>query len=170
MKTYWIRGNITWKTAIQLERVLDKAHDGLRIIVNSGGGELASASVIVDLLRLAAADTPIETLAAGEVYSSAPLIVMAGGLRTSLPSTIWGVHYPFTQVVVSDPASAQVESDCVRLMRNRYLQTLAENSRKDMKYWARRLARQSMVYFTADEAFDLGLVDAVLVAPKREWD
>jgi ATP-dependent protease ClpP protease subunit len=50
------------------------------------------------------------------------------------------------------------------------MEILAENSRLSAPVWTRRLAKKSMVYFSADEAFDYGLVDAVLTPEKRSWD
>jgi ATP-dependent protease ClpP protease subunit len=173
MKTIWIRDYINWKTMVHLERALAKAGpDGLRVLICCQGGDVDCVYTLCDFMRLMSADFPIQTIACGEVFSGAPLLVAAGsqGQRFSLPGTTWGVHLPYSSNQTADPAVARAEADCLKLMQKRYVEVLAENSRQPVKYWTRRLAKRSMLYFTADEAFDCGLVDAVLTAEKRRWD
>lgn len=126
------------------------------IWVTGPGGDFPTACGMIDLLR------PLKrrVIAFGEVCSASAMLAMAAprGNRIALPGTRYGLHEPYVTDQTEDPASALATEELNRLMRTQFYGLMYEFTGRD---WRPSLSGRSMVWFTADEAKKVGLVDEV---------
>jgi ATP-dependent Clp protease protease subunit len=150
------RSIVSWILASNL----DKSHETLKLIIQSEGGDLASAFSIVDTMRGSA--IPIHTVGLGIVASCGLIIFMSGtkGHRTLTPNTqilshqySWG-NFGKDHELVS--ATKEYKRITERMLCH-YKKCTGLKEDKIKKY----LLPPSDVWLSAEEALNLGLCDEI---------
>jgi ATP-dependent Clp protease, protease subunit len=140
------------------------ADDGVNVVVASEGGNSDVYSVFIDCTRRHRDAGSLLTLAAGEVYSGAPIIVAAGspGKRCSYEHCLFGLHEPYLQETTGDPAVLKSELQMLQSTIDRFYTILSELTGTTVKTWRSRLSGKSMVGFDAKQALRWGLIDKII--------
>jgi ATP-dependent Clp protease protease subunit len=131
----------------------------IRMYINSPGGQITAGLAIYDTMKMIPA--PISTTAVGLAASFGTILLTAGtkGKRYALPHATIHLHQPLGGVE-GQAADIEIEARQILKMRallNNILQESTGLSEADIsKYTDRNF------YMTADEAVNLGIIDAVL--------
>jgi len=140
------------------------ADDGVNVVVASEGGNSDVYSVFIDCTRRHRGAGSLLTLAAGEVYSGAPIIVAAGspGKRCAYEHCLFGLHEPYLQETTGDPAVLKAELSTLQSTIDRFYTILSQLTHTAVATWRKRLAGKSMVGFDAKQALRWGLIDEII--------
>ena len=131
----------------------------IRMYINSPGGQITAGLAIYDTMKMIPA--PISTTAVGLAASFGTILLTAGakGKRFALPHATIHLHQPLGGVE-GQAADIEIEARQILKMRallNGILQESTGLSEADIsKYTDRNF------YMTAEEAVNLGIIDAVL--------
>lgn len=131
----------------------------IRMYINSPGGQITAGLAIYDTMKMIQA--PVSTTAVGLAASFGTILLTAGakGKRFALPHATIHLHQPLGGVE-GQAADIEIEARQILKMRdllNRILKESTGLSEADInKYMDRNF------YMTADEAVNLGIIDAVL--------
>lgn len=137
------------------------AEQPIKVFINSPGGSADSGFAIYDILRFV--QPPVTTIVNGLCASAAILVHLAAdrGRRFALPQSRFMIHQPSTtgRGTASD---LDITAQEVIKLRQRYLQIIAEGTRRDTE----RILEDSRRDFWLDatQAHDYGLVDAVVTS------
>jgi ATP-dependent protease ClpP protease subunit len=144
--------------------VLQKICGPILVAVNSEGGNSDVYSTFLDCSRRHRRAGVLETLAVGEVYSGATVIVASGsaGKRYSYEHALWGMHEPYLPETTGDPAVLQSEIRMLQSTVDRFYSIIAELTKTSVATWRRRLKGQSMVSFDAKQALKWKLIDSII--------
>ncbi len=130
--------------------------------ISSGGGDEDAALALYDKIKSCSA--PIIMTAFGVIQSAAVLVYAAGDKRVAAPQTVFMVHEStaklkgFTRDLVTEIGQLQKQENTFDFLLSLCTSTGVDN-------W-RRLSRAT-TYFTSGFAYDLGLVDSILVYPTK---
>lgn len=128
-------------------------------VVNSTGGDVTQARALADVIS----GRGVNTLAVGEVASSALIVWAAGRRRLILPSTVALWHEPYAEDV-SCPASS---ADLLVLAHSLdawfawACGLLARHSNEEAEFWA-RVGAGAGSELSADQLLDAGLASYVV--------
>lgn len=127
------------------------------------GGDADVWLTAVDLLGTARTGGELYTCGFGEVLSGGPLLVAMGspGCRRAGRHTLFGMHEPYLTGVTEDPAAQACEFRMIESMKDRFYNLLAEITPHTKRFWRNRLHNQPMLYFDAQDACKMGLIDEV---------
>ena len=131
----------------------------IRMYINSPGGQITAGLAIYDTMKMIQA--PVSTTAVGLAASFGTILLTAGakGKRFALPHATIHLHQPLGGVE-GQAADIEIEARQILKMRDLLNKILKEStglSEADInKYMDRNF------YMTADEAVNLGIIDAVL--------
>lgn len=130
----------------------------------SPGGDITVYHALLDFLEIAREEDRLMTLAMGECFSGAPLLIAGGspGKRYSYKSTLFGLHEPFLTSIPPDPAAQYSILKQLESIKDQYYGFLAQFTKHRKAWWREQLEGKSMVYMTAHDAKKMGIIDEVL--------
>lgn len=135
----------------------------IQMYIQSPGGEVYSGLAIYDAMQQVQA--PVSTTAIGMTASFGTVVLAAGasGMRYALPNATIHMHQPHggARGQVTDMMIAARES---QRLKDRLIQIFVERTGRDWEVIERDTDRD--IYFSAQQAQEYGLVDAVLTGGK----
>lgn len=132
------------------------------LYVSSYGGSLDEAFALHDVTRTIKA--PISTVALGKCQSAAPLLVACGkpGERYATENTMFMLHDAKVYDVEGEhPANLLAWAESTELTMKRYAALLGRYTKKDKRHWTRIFSGKKDVFYTAEQALELGLIDGI---------
>ena len=132
------------------------------MFINSGGGSAADGLSLADvILKSRKEEFKIEAYATGKCASAAVVILAVADKRVASPGCMFMVHKAkisktYTQEDIND---LKAQQEMMALLRARYLQILADNSKLTVDQW--RTLLEKTKWFTSEQAFEWGLVDEI---------
>ena len=160
-----LNGDITQETVEDVFQALAflvsvDEHKPIKVFVDSGGGSVDAGLVLLDMFRTCPA--PVEMYCLGYAYSMAALLFAAGEHgRYLLPNSKVMLHEPLIGMNRGGSASdiASLSKD-MQKTRKRLNAILANATGKSEAQIAKETSYDH--YFTAEEAVEFGLADAVV--------
>ena len=144
-------------------------HRDISLYINSPGGSVTAGMAIYDTMRMIPND--VSTLAMGLAASMGQFLLTAGtpGKRYALPHAEVLLHQG-SAGIGGTAIDIQIQAERLERMKDLMMRLTAEHSGQPFEKVERDARRDK--WFTAEEARDYGLVDAVLtdvreVAPTR---
>ena len=140
--------------------VTESDSEPIELFISSYGGTIYDALALYDIIQTI--KCPIHTFAYGKCMSAAPLLLAAGE-----PGHRWvAAHASFMHHDWADEMEGKGEYLKAGLKHSEKLgeqwtTLLANISNKNFKWWNDRAKRSGDFYFSAEEAIDWGLADAV---------
>lgn len=128
----------------------------VEVYVNSIGGELEHAFAIYDMLMRMPNHVHVHVV--GSCCSAAPLIVLAGDIRTTAPHTQWMMHTASLEELTGTLAEIAVQVELAKRLMDRYAAVLSLRTEMPKRHWADIFRAQKDRWFTAKEACTWGLV------------
>ncbi len=131
----------------------------IRLYINSPGGQITSGLAIYDTMKMIQA--PVSTTAVGMAASMGTILLTAGtkGLRYALPHSTIHLHQPLGGVQ-GQAADIEIEAKEILRMRDLLNGILRDSTKMGEEQIARYTDRN--MYLTAQQAVEVGLIDAVL--------
>ena len=145
------------------ESEITTTYEPLKFIVSTWGGSAADMFSIYDIMRMVRADCDINTLGLGKVMSAGVLLLAAGtkgqrrigkNCRVMLHGVQSGQHGN-----ISDLENEMAEA---KWTQERLVSCLAEETKMTKRHLKKLLAKRMNVYFTAEEAVELGIADEIV--------
>lgn len=136
----------------------------INVYINSPGGQITSGLAIYDTMRMITA--PVSTIAVGMAASMATILLTAGtkGKRHALPNATIHLHQPLGGVQ-GQAADIEIEAREILRMRDLLNGVLREQTKMTDEQIAKYTDRN--MYLTAQQAVEVGLIDAVLEPQTR---
>lgn len=133
----------------------------IELFIGSFGGSEYEMFALYDVIRTLKA--PIHTTAIGKCMSAAPLLVACGepGQRYATPNTWFMVHQSWGEWGEKDTDTLKREIDHYDQMEERWTELMAKHSNKPAKFWLEKSREKGDVYFDAETAQKLGLIDHI---------
>jgi ATP-dependent Clp protease protease subunit len=131
----------------------------INLYINSPGGQITSGLAIFDTMRMITA--PVSTIAVGMAASMGTILLTAGakGKRFALPHATIHLHQPLGGV---QGQAADIEIEAREILRMRdLLNSILRNQTKMSDEQIAKYTDRNM-YLTAEQAVEVGLIDAVL--------
>ena len=130
----------------------------IRLYINSPGGQITSGLAIYDTMKMIQA--PVSTTAVGMAASMGTILLTAGtkGLRYALPHSTIHLHQPLGGVQ-GQAADIEIEAKEILRMRDLLNGILRDTTKMSEEQIARYTDRN--MYLTAEQAVEVGLIDAV---------
>jgi len=138
-------------------------HEPMNFIVSTWGGSAVDMFSIYDIMRMVRSDCEIKTLGLGKVMSAGVLLLAAGtkgyrrigkNCRVMLHGVQSGQHGN-----ISDLENEMAEA---KWTQERLVSCLSEETKMTKRYITKLLAKRMNVYFTAEEAVELGIADEIV--------
>ena len=131
----------------------------IRLYINSPGGQITSGLAIYDTMKMIQA--PVSTTAVGMAASMGTILLTAGtkGLRYALPHSTIHLHQPLGGVQ-GQAADIEIEAKEILRMRDLLNGILRDSTKMGEDQIARYTDRN--MYLTAEQAVEVGFIDAVL--------
>ncbi len=136
----------------------------INLYINSPGGQITSGLAIYDTMRMITA--PVSTIAIGMAASFGTILLTAGakGKRFALPHSTIHLHQPLGGVQ-GQAADIEIEAREILRMRDLLNGILREQTKLSDEMIAKYTDRN--MYLTAQQAVEVGLIDAVLETQKK---
>jgi ATP-dependent protease ClpP protease subunit len=160
-------GEISWKFHSFMESALvPKLPPKLtptHLVLNSYGGDVCVALSLVDWLEMSKG---LATVATGACMSAAVPIIAAGkkGQRFATPRTrfmLHTIHGYYDQPLYLDYLDKEKKEFEVEM--NMYAEIMARHTGTyDLEWWKKTINTDPCKYFSAEEAIELGIIDAVM--------
>lgn len=152
--------------AVLLYLDIKNPEEEITIYINSIGGDVDALFALYDAFQMISA--PISTIAIGKAYSAAAVILSAGtpGRRFICPTAQIMIHH----IQISDMTGSKTEIDAE-------IERIDEANKLLVEILARHTGKtiseidedcQNDTYFTAKQAVQYGLVDAILPMNKKQ--
>ncbi len=137
----------------------------INLYINSPGGQITSGLAIFDTMRMITA--PVSTIAVGMAASMATNLLTAGakGKRYALPHSTIHLHQPLGGVQ-GQAADIEIEAREILRMRDLLNSILREQTKMSDEQIAKYTDRN--MYLTAQQAVEVGIIDAVLEPQKKQ--
>ncbi len=136
----------------------------IQMFINSPGGVIYAGLAIYDTMQQISA--PVSTTAVGLTASFGTVLLTAGekGQRYSLPNATIHMHQPLggAQGQASDIV---IQANEIMRLKDRLIEVFVKHTGRDREVIERDTDRD--VYFSAQQAVDYGLIDAVLEGAKQ---
>ncbi len=138
-------------------------YEPMDFIVSTWGGSAVDMFAIYDIMRIVRADCDINTLGLGKVMSAGVLLLAAGtkgqrkigkNCRVMLHGVQSGQHGN-----ISDLENEMAEA---KWTQERLVSCLTEETKMTKRHIKKLLAKRMNVYFTAEEAVELGIADEIV--------
>ncbi|MGI9337236.1 MAG: ATP-dependent Clp protease proteolytic subunit [Gammaproteobacteria bacterium] len=136
----------------------------IHLYINSGGGLVTAGMAIFDTMRHI--KSPVATTCVGQACSMAAVLLAAGdkGLRRMLPNARAMIHQPLGGFS-GQASDIAIHTREILAAKERLNNILASLTGKSAKRIAADTERDT--FFSAQEAVDYGLADAVVVAQNK---
>jgi ATP-dependent Clp protease, protease subunit len=141
--------------------------DEVVVFINSDGGDIRSALMIYDTMRMV--ECPIKTICLGFAMDEAAIILTAGtpGLRFATKNSIIAVgQLADTGSMMGNVNSAKTLLDQAVRDNNRMMEIIAKHSKKPLNEVNKLY--QDRVFMTAAAAVKHGIIDAVISHSKKD--
>jgi ATP-dependent Clp protease, protease subunit len=137
----------------------------INLYINSPGGQITSGLAIYDTMRMITA--PVSTIAVGMAASMGTILLTSGakGKRYALPNATIHLHQPLGGVQ-GQAADIEIEAREILRMRDLLNSILREQTTMSDELIAKYTDRN--MYLTAQQAVEVGLIDAVLEPQKKK--
>lgn len=142
---------------------LMETHDAkkpIELFISSHGGSIYDALALYDIMGTISC--PIHTFAYGKCMSAAPLLLAAGerGHRWVAQHTFFMHHDGSDEL---EGKTTKLAADMKHLMDldKAWTTLLAKLSNKNFKWWNDRARKSEDFYFSADDAIEWGIADAI---------
>ena len=143
----------------------EDSHKPIQMFINSPGGSINAGLAVYDTMHFI--DAPISTVAVGLAASFGTILLTAGtaGMRYALPNATIHLHQPLggAQGQASDMEIQVKEIVRMRELLNRILK---KHTKMDDAQINQSTDRD--FYMTPERAVELGVIDAVMLAPEKE--
>lgn len=147
---------------IKLLRYLDKTDGDIEIVLNSGGGCVASGFAIHDAIK--ACKNPVTIIVMGECMSIATIILQAADNRVATKHARFMIHRMRMSDAEGDLTNLKrMIEDCLevdKIFSQIYLDRIQEVN-PDYKMSQVQKIMDFDTYFSADKALELGLIDEI---------
>lgn len=164
-RVLYLNGEIEEESAnkfIKLLKYLDKTDGDIEVVLNSGGGCVASGFAIHDAIK--GCKNPITVLVMGECMSIATIILQAADNRVSTKYARFMIHRMRMSDAEGDLTNLKrMIEDCLevdKVFANIYLERIQEVN-PDYKMSQVQKIMDFDTYFSADKALELGLIDEI---------
>ena len=134
-------------------------------MINSPGGEVIAGLAIYDTLR--AVRCPIITVVQGFAASMGFLLMQAGDYRVAFPNSRLFYHEPLQEAVVNSSAELNSAADAYTWGMNTMNDIIRKRTKISKTNWNKYFAGKTSIYFTAEEAKALKLIDDIIEFPKK---
>jgi len=136
----------------------------INLYINSPGGQITSGLAVFDTMRMITA--PVSTIAVGMAASMGTILLTSGakGKRFALPHATIHLHQPLGGVQ-GQAADIEIEAREILRMRDLLNSILREQTKMSDEQIAKYTDRN--MYLTAEQAVEVGLIDAVLEAQSK---
>jgi len=131
--------------------------------IATGGGNVAEMFAIYDVMRLVREETPIHTIGIGKVLSAGVLLLAAGtkGERRIGKNCRLMLH----RVLTGDSGSLhniQASVKEAEIIEQMMFEALVEETSLTMKQVKKIVSKNLDVYFSAEEAVEMGIADIIV--------
>lgn len=132
----------------------------IELFISSYGGEVYDAIALYDIIGTI--KCPIHTFAYGKCMSAAPLLLACGepGHRWVAQHTFF-MHHDGSDEIEGKTSALRSTMKHLEQLDKAWTTLLAKYSNKTFKWWDDRSKRSGDFYFSADDAIEWGLADAV---------
>src|SRR5512135_2638885 len=141
----------------------------INLYINSPGGNISSGLAIYDTMRMITA--PVSTIAVGMAASMGTILLTSGtkGKRYALPNATIHLHQPLG-FMQGRAQAADIEIEAREILRLRDLLNgiLRDQTKMDDEQIRKYTDRDT--WLTAQQAVEIGLIDAVLETQKKKDD
>ena len=140
----------------------ESTSDPCEMFISSYGGTIYDALALYDVMNTLTC--PIHTFAYGKCMSAAPLLLAAGcpGNRWVAPHVAF-MHHDWADDLVGKGSEIQAAVKHNEQISETWTKLLAKHTKKDFRWWNHRAKKLPDFFFSADEAVEWGLADAVWV-------
>ncbi len=130
------------------------------IFINSGGGDIYECLAFYDIMNTVCC--PVHTFGYGKIMSASILLLAAGtpGSRWCAPNTSFMTH-DYSVDLSGKGAALRVDMKHNEELNKRWLQLLANHSKRDFRFWKNKSEKVGDSYFDVDEALEFGLADHI---------
>ena len=137
----------------------------INLYINSPGGQITSGLAVFDTMRMITA--PVSTIAVGMAASMGTILLTSGakGKRFALPHATIHLHQPLGGVQ-GQAADIEIEAREILRMRDLLNSILREQTEMSDEQIAKYTDRNT--FLTAQQAVEVGLIDAVLEPQKKQ--
>jgi len=135
----------------------------IELFLSTAGGAASDMFAVYDVMRHLKEKVPIETFGIGRVMSAGVLLLAAGtkgGRRIGKHCRV--MLHSVASGYTGELYSLENELEEVQHTQNQYIKALAAETDMTEKYIKKILDKKINVYFTAEEAVELGIVDEVV--------
>jgi len=143
---------------------MEDVHKDINVYVNSPGGSVTAGLAIYDTMQFVKCD--VATYCVGQAASMGALLLSAGtkGKRFVLPHSRVMIHQPWggIQGVASD---ISIHAKEILKLRDKINEILSKHTGQSLEKIAKDTDRD--YFMSAQEAKDYGLVDEVIINPKK---
>ncbi len=161
----WLHGEIDTASVSKVMRGLTMmaqlSYEPIELNICSEGGDVEETFGLVDLIR--SLPVQVATVGWGRVMSAAPMLLASGdvGQREAGRHTQFMLHHmSVTSAYESHQGLAGLAS-ATKEAQSRYCDLLAEVTTMPKAHWSRQMRAGRDVFFSAQQALDWGLIDAI---------
>ena len=136
----------------------------IKLYINSPGGEVDAGLAIYDTMQFVRA--PVSTIVIGMAASMAAVILAAGekARRSALPHAKVMIHQPYGGVG-GQAEDIRIQAEQIIKSKNELIRIISRHTGQSEEQVRKDSERDK--YFTAEEAKNYGLVDEVIVDPRK---
>lgn len=131
------------------------------LIMSPGGDGLAGLAISDEITRLTGRGIKVTAYASGLIASAAVPIFASCSMRYASPGTMFMVHEPelFKFLSSEKRADLRTQGEMMDILVDKYIGVLAKHSKLSKQEWEKKGLETT--YFTAQQAFEWGLVDKI---------
>ena len=156
-----VDAKLTSKVLSQLVLLEQEGNDQpVTVFINSPGGEIFSGFAIFDMLNFISC--PVTTIVTGFAASMGSILSMAAGKgrRYAMPQAKIMIHQPLLMGYQGRATECEIQAREILKTRDHLVKLYAEQTGKSREEIKKALDRDN--WFTAEEAFEYGLIDKVV--------
>lgn len=134
----------------------------ITLLIASGGGGVYPANAIIDtIVDIQARGTRVKGRVHGHAMSAAVFPLLVCDERVAGQHSMFMIHGMTDTQIAADIRNIEAEQRANRALIEMYANALGARTRHNARYWLPKLKDRVPMYYTAQEAVDIGLVDAI---------
>ena len=156
-----VDAELTAKVLSQLVLLEQEGHEEpVTVFINSPGGEIFSGFAIFDMLNFITC--PVTTIVTGFAASMGSILSMAAdkGRRFAMPQAKIMIHQPLLMGYQGRASECEIQAREILKTRDHLVKLYSEQTGKSREEIKKALDRDN--WFSAEEAFEYGLIDKVI--------
>ena len=156
-----VDAKLTSKVLSQLVLLEQESDDQpVTVFINSPGGEIFSGFAIFDMLNFISC--PVTTIVTGFAASMGSILSLAAdkGCRYAMPQAKIMIHQPLLMGYQGRATECEIQAREILKTRDHLVKLYSEQTGKSHEEIKKALDRDN--WFTAEEAFEYGLIDKVV--------